>query len=805
MTSIAHQVDPLTLWYPRPAADNWNRALPLGCGKLGAMVFGNLSDERIQLNEDSLWNGGPQNRINPDAQKPLPQIRELLAKGELEKAQWLTNDALAGIPDSMRCYEPLADLFMQFQYPDGSLQAGDAVLTDAQSLRQDPDDVSHLQYRRELNLNDASVNVSYTINDVTFTRKHIASFPDNVIAIRLEVSKPGMLNVRLRLQRGPLASYSTRYVDDSRAMGDNGVYLTGKAAGQGGVSFATCMMANTTSGSMHPIGETLVIENADAVTIFISGATSFRHDDPLATAKSTVETALKKGWQTLLADQQRDYQNLFDRVSIQLGEADPTVTALPTDERLAQLHAGHNDPQMAAMYHQFGRYLLIASSRAGSMPANLQGIWNQDFWPAWGSKYTININTEMNYWPAEVANLSDCHAPLFDMLNRMLPRGKEVAKQMYNCRGFVCHHNTDLWADCCPTDRNLGSSYWPLGGAWLALHLWDHYDYTRDKLFLADTAWPILKESSTFFLDFLVENNKGQKVISPSLSPENAYRLPNGQVGTLCEGCTMDTAILQMLFKHTIAAGQLLDVDSALIQQVQQMMVQLPPLSIGKHGQLMEWLEDHDELDEHHRHVSHLFALHPGNLIDPTLTPELADAASVTLQRRGDDGTGWSKAWKVLFWARLGQGDRAHDLLKNLLELTDTHSGDPIDYEHGGTYPNLFCAHPPFQIDGNFGGCAAIAEMLVQSHMTQLDEDKTVLPIIRLLPALPTKWSSGKVRGLKTRGGFEVTMQWENGIVTQASLASEHGGRCLLIVNGVKTVIQVKPGERKTIATDAVA
>lgn len=795
MTSTAHHADPLTLWYSKPAADNWNRALPLGCGKLGGMVFGNLSDERIQLNEDSLWNGGPQNRINPDTQKHLPQIRELLANGELEKAQWLTNDALAGVPDSMRCYEPLADLFMQFQYPNGSLLANDAVLTDAQSLRKDPDDVSHLQYRRTLNLDDASINVSYEMNDVTFTRKHIASFPDNVIAIRLEVSKPGMLNVRLRLQRGPLESYSTRYVDDSRAISNHEAFLTGKAAGEGGVRFATCMLADTTGGSMRTIGETVVIENADAVTILVSGATSFRHDNPLATAKSTVETALAKGWLPLLADQQLDYQNLFDRVSLQLGQTDPTVAAMPTDERLAQLHAGNDDPGLAALYHQFGRYLLIASSRDGSMPANLQGIWNQDFWPAWGSKYTININTQMNYWPAEVANLSDCHTPLFDMLNRMLPRGKEVAQQMYNSRGFVCHHNTDLWADCCPTDRNLGASYWLLGGAWLALDLWDHYDYTRDEQFLTNIAWPILKESSMFFLDFLVQNNKGQRVISPSLSPENTYRLPNGQIGTLCEGCTMDTAILQMLFKHTIATGRILGLDSQLIDQVQQMMNQLPPLSIGKHGQLMEWLEDHDELDEHHRHVSHLFALYPGNLIDPTLTPELANAAQVTLQRRGDDGTGWSKAWKILFWARLGQGDRAHDLLKNLLKLTDTHSGDPINYEHGGTYPNLFCAHPPFQIDGNFGGCAAIGEMLVQSHMTDADENGTPMPILRLLPALPSQWSNGKVRGLKTRGGFEVAMQWENNRITNGEIRSEHGGKAMLWVNATYKIITLQAGE----------
>lgn len=786
---------PLKLWYKQPAKDNWNRALPIGCGKLGAMVFGNLSDERIQLNEDSLWNGGPQDRINPDAREHLDQIRQHLANGDLEKAQWLTNDALAGTPDSMRCYEPLADLFMQFQYPAGSLQASDAVLTNAQSMRQDPSDVSHLSYRRELDLSDASINVSYTINDVTFTRKHIASFPDNVIAIRLEVSKPGMLNVRLRLQRGPLSSYSTRYVDDSRAMTNSGAYLTGKAAGDGGVHFAACMLTDTIGGHTRTIGETVVIENADAATIIISGATSFRHENPLKQAQNTAQAAITKGWQNVLADQQHDYQNLFDRLSLELGQSDPQVATLPTDERLARILDGKDDPAMAVLYHQFGRYLLIGSSREGSLPATLQGIWNQDFWPAWGSKYTININTEMNYWPAEVTNLSDCHAPLFDMLNRMLPRGKETAEKMYGCKGFVCHHNTDLWADCSPTDRNLGASYWALGGAWLSLHLWDHYDYTLNRDFLANTAWPLLKESTTFFLDFLVKNAKNQLVISPSLSPENTYRLPNGQAGTLCEGCTMDSAILHMLFKHTLRAGELLHVDGDFLAKVKAAMEQLPPLSIGKHGQLMEWLEDHDELDQHHRHVSHLFALHPGNMIDPVATPALADAARVTLTRRGDDGTGWSKAWKILFWARLGQGDRAHDLLKNLLELTDTHSGDPINYEHGGTYPNLFCAHPPFQIDGNFGGCAAIAEMLLQSHMTECDDAGEPIPVIRLLPALPTQWQTGSVDGIKARGGFTLQFQWENGQITGGKLHSEHGSQCILIVNGVQTQVTLTAGQ----------
>ncbi|MFG0247432.1 MAG: glycoside hydrolase family 95-like protein, partial [Phycisphaeraceae bacterium JB051] len=397
--------------------------------------------------------------------------------------------------------------------------------------------------------------------------------------------------------------------------------------------------------------------------------------------------------------------------------------------------------------------------------------------------------------PAEVPTPTHRPTPQLEMLNRMLPRGQQVAKEMYDCDGFVCHHNTDLWADCCPTDRNLGSSYWVMGGAWLSQHLWDHFDHSGDLTFLRETAWPLLSESCVFFLQFLVKNDKGHLITSPTLSPENAYRLPSGQAGTLCEGSTMDSAILHMLFKNTLRAGKALGESTELLEQIQQAIEQLPPLSIGKHGQLMEWLEDYDELDQHHRHVSHLFALHPGNQIDPTLTPQLAEAAKTTLKRRGDDGTGWSKAWKILFWARLGKGDRAHDLLKNLLELVDSHSGDPINYEHGGTYPNLFCAHPPFQIDGNFGGCAAIAEMLVQSHTTMTDEQGNEQPIIRLLPACPTQWSTGSVSGLRTRGGFELHMQWENSNIMAGKITATYDSQCLLIINGIEKQIVLKAGE----------
>ena len=791
------------LWYRQPAEQDWNRALPIGSGRLGAMIFGNVLHERVQLNEDSLWNGGPRDRTNPDTLRLLPEIREHLRAGRLAQAHAMANDALAGIPDSMRNYEPLADLLFDFDPADSVVSSviGANAGMGLTSLR-DPSLLT--DYRRELDLETATANVSYTLGSVTYRRWHFASAVDQVVAIRLEANRPGSISFHVRMERGPRNSYSSRYADSIRACAPGSLLMLGGTGGANGLQFAARLSAAAEGGRVETIGETLVVEGADAVTLYLSAATSFREADPAHAVHQTAEAALAKGWSAIQADHERDYRALFGRVDLQLGNSDDLVLleALPTDERLQRLHQGEADPALEALYFQFGRYLLISASRPGSLPANLQGIWNQDFHPAWGSKYTININTEMNYWVAEVGNLAECHRPLFDMIHRMAEPGRHAAKVMYGCRGMVTHHNTDIWADVCPTDRNLGASYWYMGAAWLVLHLWEHFAYRAGTAFLSE-AYPLLRDASQFFLDYLIADDKGRLVVSPSSSPENVYRLPNGETGTLCVGCSMDSQILDVLFRRTGEAAAVLGVDPELRAELESVRNRLPQPSIGSHGQLMEWPEDYEELEQQHRHVSHLFALYPGDQISPNHTPSLAEAARTTLERRGDDGTGWSMAWKIAFWARLGDGDHAHQLLEKLLNPVGADDvATSFSASHpGGTYPNLFCAHPPFQIDGNFGGAAAIAEMLLQSHRQVPSSSGAALFEIQLLPALPTKWASGSVSGLRARGGFELDLCWKDGELTGGALRSVTGTACVLRYGDRSREVTLQPGE--SLALDA--
>ena len=741
------------LWYREPAETEWTRALPIGCGRLGAMVFGNVANERVQLNEDSVWNGGPRDRTNPDARAELETIRALLLAGKLHEASELTNDAVAGMPDIMRHYEPLGDLLLTMRHGAASIQ----------------------DYRRELDLATATARVHYRTEGITYDREYLASFPDQAIAIHLVASEPGRISFKARLERGPRDNYASRYQDAVTAEDGRALVMTGATAGETGVRFAACLRAAVTGGQVRTIGETLIVEGADEAILFIAGTTSFREADPALACRCRAHKVADRSWASVYEDHLAEYRQYFDRVRLALHHpaAARVTESLPTDERLAAVAGGQADPGLDALYFHYGRYLLISASRPGSLPANLQGIWNGEFSPPWGSKYTININTEMNYWPVEVCNLPELHVPLFDLLERMRAPGRVAARGMYGCRGFVAHHNMDLWGDCWPTDRNLAASYWPMGAAWLCLHLWEHYAFTGDRDFLA-AAYPTMREAVEFFLEFLIPDPLGRLVTCPTSSPENTYRLANGEAGTLCAGASMDNQILDTLFRRCGAAAELLGIDAEFQIKVEATRRRLPPPAVGRHGQLMEWPDDYEEVEPGHRHISHLFALYPGDQISPRLTPELAQATRVTLERRlahGGGHTGWSRAWIINFWARLHDSGQAYANLQALL----AHS----------TLPNLFDNHPPFQIDGNFGGTAGIAEMLLQSAHG----------VVEILPALPKAWPDGDVGGLCARGGVQVDLSWRAGRLAAVALQAQRAGECTVRYGEQRVTLKLVAGQ----------
>lgn len=731
------------MWYDKPA-QNWNEALPVGNGRLGGMVFGNVEREQIQFNEDSIWSGGPRNRNNPDAKKHLPVIRKLLFEGKVTEAQQLAEAALSGTPQSQRTYLNAGQLFIRFHHPSGKMQ----------------------NYERMLDLDQAIAVTNYNYGSVRYQREVFCSYPDQVMVIQLKADQPEALSFTARFERE-----KGRHIERVFHVESDTIVMNNVCGGKDGISYTAAVKALTDGGTIRAIGEHLIVEQATEVTLLLTVASTFRFDDPEAQCMHLIKHAVSKGYDRLRKEHIEDYQALFHRVKLSL-EPNVNVTSsasvTPVNERLERIRQGEEDNGLVTLYFHFSRYLLIASSRPGSLPANLQGIWNHSMSPPWDSKYTININTEMNYWPAEVCNLSECHEPLFEQIERMKENGRVTAQTMYGCRGFVCHHNTDIWADTAPQDIFLPATYWVTGAAWLTLHLWEHYQFSRDQQFL-ERAYETMKEAVLFFMDFLVESPEGYLVTCPSVSPENSYILPNGEKGALCYGPYMDTQILLELISACIEASKILGKDEDQREQWEAVKSRLPEMKIGKYGQLQEWIQDYEEAQPGHRHISHLFGLHPGTTISPAHTPALAKAAKITLERRlanGGGHTGWSRAWIINFWARLLDGEQAYLHTKELLRKS--------------TLPNLLDNHPPFQIDGNFGAAAGIAEMLVQSH----------LGYVHLFPALPSVWSNGCVSGLRVRGGFELELQWENQKLTKAVLQSLKGN-----------VIRIQPGCQVRVTT----
>ena len=797
------------LWYTSPAKE-WEEALPLGNGRLGAMVYGGTEHEHIQVNEESIWYGGPVERNNPDMKEQLPRIRSLLFDGKIAEAEQLMWYAMSGCPNGQHPYQTLGDIQIGF---DG---IGEVTA-----------------YERELDLEQALCRTRFTAEKVCYQREYFISHPADCMVMRFTADKPGKISFWAGLERW-------RFFDGVKQSGEGEICLYGNL-GRGGIEFAMMLRARVKGGSLRLLGEHIVVENADEAELYFSADTSW-HCTPAQKEEAVaawlkamedkpedwmnaenmssyerqeirmqqgvqellrrrlerrLDEARAQGYEALLAAHVADYRELFGRTSLKL-EWDHRAEQLPTDERLELASRQQADLGLAPLYFDYGRYLLISCSRPGGLPATLQGLWNKDMTPPWESKYTININTEMNYWLAENCNLSSCHMPLFDMIRKMVPNGRRTAREMYGCRGFMCHHNTDINGDTAPQDMWLPGTYWVMGAAWLCTHQWTHYQYTRDLAFLKE-QFPIMCEAALFFLDFLVEDGP-YLVTCPSVSPENTYILPGGEKGANGIGVTMDNQILRDLFGQCLEAFKVLKeqgacdetVENALaeaeiedlpafIRQVEEARERLIPTQISERGTILEWRQDYEEWEPGHRHISHLYGLHPSEQITVDGTPELARAARATLEHRlanGGGHTGWSRAWIINHYAKLWDGNTAYYNIEQLLGSS--------------TYPNLFDKHPPFQIDGNFGGAAAMAEMLVQSSNER----------VVLLPALPDVWKSGSVRGLRIQGNASIDLFWQDGALEHCQIHAGSDLDTLIRYGEVIRPLRIEAGESAVFTAD---